>query len=495
MTAPDTAVGPLPRIERTGSAFRLLVDERPFFMRGGELGNSAAHRPYLESRWDRLVSLGLNAIIAPATWELIEPVEGEFDWTSVDELIEDAAAHGMRIVLLWFGSWKNSMSSYAPEWVKTDTARFPRCRDRNGRALEILTPFSDSNRDADARAFAALMAHLREVDTARTVIMVQVENEIGIIPEARDYGPLAEAAYDGSEDEEVFMARAFARYVEVVARAGRAELALPLFVNAALIRPGATPGQYPGAGPLPHLAEVWREYAPTIDFLAPDIYFPNFAEWAARYATPENPLFIPEALRSVDASVNALYAFGEHSALGFAAFGIENIGSPADAMLAASYELLRQLEPLLADAAGTGRSRGLLPPHGAHRPPHRVALGGYTLSVDYERLVPPGLADGVINEADDRPDSATRLPAGAIVIQTGDDEFIIAGTGVTVTFEPRPVDGASAGVLRCDEGGFDDDGRWRTLRRLNGDETHQGRHVRLVPGQFSMQRVALYRYR
>jgi hypothetical protein len=495
MSVSANAVETLPRIERTGSGFRLIVDDEPFVVRGGELGNSAAHRPYLSERWETLVSLGLNAIVAPATWELIEPVEGAFDWTSVDQLVEDAADHGMRVVLLWFGSWKNSMSSYVPEWVKTDTERFPRCRDVHGRPLEILTPFSDENRDADARAFAALMAHLRETDTARTVIMVQVENEIGIMPEARDHSDLAEAAYDGSEDEEVFMARAFARYVDSVARAGRAELELPLFVNAALIRPGAQPGQYPGAGPLPHLAEVWRENAPHIDFLAPDIYFPNFAEWAGRYATADNPLFIPEALRSTDASVNALYAFGEHSALGFAAFGIENIGSPADRFLTASYELLRQLEPLLAEVAGTGRSRGLLPPHGAHRPPHRIQLGGYTLNATYERLLSPGLADGVINEADDRSSSTTLLPAGAIVIQTGDDEFIVAGTGVTITFAPDPAGADTVGILRCDEGGFDRDGVWRTTRRLNGDETHQGRHLRLVPGEFSMQRIALYRYR
>ena len=495
MPTHDNAVAPLPRIERVGSGFHLLVDEKPFYVRGGELGNSAGHRPYLESRWDKLVDLGLNAIIAPATWELIEPVEGEFDWTSVDELIEDAEAHNMRIVLLWFGSWKNSMSSYVPEWVKTDTERFPRCRDLHGRPLEILTPFSDENRDADARAFAALMAHLRDTDLNRTVIMVQVENEIGIIPESRDYSDLAEAAYDGSEDPEVFMARSFARYVEGVAAAGRKELALPLFVNAALIRPAAQPGQYPGAGPLPHLAEVWRENAPTLDFLSPDIYFPNFAEWADRYATEDNPLFIPEALRSTDASVNALYAFGEHTALGFAAFGIENIGSPADKMLAESYELLRQLEPFIAEAAKTGRSRGLLPPHGAHRPPHRIQFGDYTFNATYERLVAPGLADGVINEADDRPADSTLLPAGAIIIQTDDNEFIVAGMGVTLTFASYPADSDTIGILRCDEGWIDDEGQWHTIRRLNGDETHQGRHLRLVPGQFAMQKVALYRYR
>lgn len=491
---PASAPTPLPRLDARGDATVLLVDDAPFLIRGGELGNSAAHREYLAARWDTLVGLGLNTLVAPVSWELVEPIESAFDWTSVDELVEDAASHGLRLVLLWFGSWKNSMSSYAPQWVKTDSERFPRCRDAHGRALEILTPFDDAARDADARAFAALMAHLRETDPAHTVIMVQVENEIGMTPEARDHSELANRAYDGAEDEEVFMARAFARYVETVAAAGKAELDLPMFVNAALIRPAAEPGQYPSAGPLPHLADVWRASAPSIDFLAPDIYFPNFAEWASRYATPGNPLFVPEALRSTDAAANALYAFGEHAALGFSAFGIENIAAPAGDMLAASYDLIRQLTPLIAQHVGDGRMRGLLPPHGAHRPPHRVRLGGLTLNATYERTVSPGLADGVINESDDRPSDVTRLPAGAIVIQTGDDEFVVAGTGVTITFAADPASADTVGILRCDEGSFDD-GIWRANRRLNGDETHQGRHLRLPPGSFTIQRIELYRYR
>ncbi|WP_221584701.1 DUF5597 domain-containing protein [Microbacterium sp. G2-8] len=518
MTTRDTADVPLPRWERVGSAARVLVDGEPFLIRGGELGNSAAHREYLAGRWDELVRLGLNTVVAPAYWELIEPREGEFDWTSVDELLEDARSHGMRVVLLWFGSWKNSVSCYVPEWVKTDSERFPRCRDSLGRALDILTPFSDENRDADARAFAQLMAHLRVHDVDRTVIMVQVENEIGMIPEARDHGDLAEQAFrseippelarargasgtwaegslEGPLGAEVFMAWAFARYVEHVTAAGRSELDLPMYTNAALIRPGAEPGQYPSAGPLPHLADVWRLGAPSLDFLAPDIYFPEFAEWAGRYADSGNPLFVPEALRSVEASVNALYAFGAHGAIGFSVFGVEQITGLAEQLLRESYDVIRQLSPLISAHVGGDTMRGLLPPTGGHRPPHRVRLGGLVLSAVYEHAVSPGLADGVINEADDRPSDQTHLPAGAIVIQTGDDELVVAGMGVTLTFAAAEASVETIGILRCDEGGIDERGSWRSIRRLNGDETHQGRHVRLPPGSFSIQRVALHRYR
>lgn len=523
---------PLPRWERRGSAARLIVDGKPFLIRGGELGNSTAHRDYMRERWDHLTNLGLNAVVAPAYWELIEPVEGGFDFTSVDELIDDAAAHGLRIVLLWFGSWKNSMSCYAPSWVKTDSRRFPRARDAAGRPLEILTPFGSEARDADARAFAALMRHLAEHDAERTVIMVQVENEIGCLPGAREYSDLADHAHrtavpaalldhlrrhrdevqpevraawradsgnwdevfgEGEAADEIFMAWAYATYVEEVTRAGKAELALPMYTNAALIRPGATPGQYPSAGPLPHLTDVWRAGAPSLDFLAPDIYFPNFAEWAGRYVMSGNPLFVPEALRSAEASVNALYAFGAHGAIGFSPFGIEQITGLPAALLAQSYDVVRQLEPLIVEHAGFGTMLALLPPAGAHRPPHRVALGDLILSATYEHELSPGLADGVINEADDRTADPVRYPAGAIVIRLAPDELVIAGIGTTVTFEPADPAAGVIGILQCEEGAYED-GVWRPGRRLNGDETHQGRHLRLVPGQFGMQRIRLYRY-
>ncbi|GAB2450693.1 DUF5597 domain-containing protein [Xylanimonas ulmi] len=526
----------LPRLERSGSATLLMVDDAPFLIRGGELGNSSAERAYLDPFWPGLKAMGLNTVVAPVTWEAIEPAEGAFDWTTLDDLLADARAHGMRLVLLWFGSWKNSMSCYAPGWVKADVARFPRARGARGEPLEILTPFADANRDADARAFAALMRRLRDVDPEHTVVMVQVENEIGMIPEARDHAPQAGEAFagpvpaalldhfaahrdtlgtdlltrwtaagartsgtwtevfgQGPATEEVFQAWAFARYVDAVAAAGKAELALPMYTNAALIRPGAQPGQYPSAGPLPHLADVWRAGAPTLDFLAPDIYFPHFARWADAYVASGNPLFVPEALRSADAAANALYAFGRHGALGFSPFGVESVEEPARTMLAGAYDVVAQLAPLITAHAGDGAMTGLLPPADDLRAPHRVRLDDLVLEATYERVPAPSLADGVINESGQAA-GTTRLPAAAIVIRTGPDELVVAGLGVTLTFAAVEPGGDVVGILACEEGRFAD-GEWRRLRRLNGDQTHQGRHVRLEPGRFAVQRVRLYRYR
>lgn len=532
------SLSPPPRLEREGGAARLIVDGRPFLIRGGEVSNSHGEPDYLRPSWPKLRALNLNTVVVPVYWDLIEPSEGRFDFATVDGVLADARENEMRLVLLWFGSWKNSMSCYAPGWVKTDTARFPRARDSQGQSMEILTPFAAANRDADARAFASLMRHLREADGGQhTVILVQVENEIGMIPEARDRHPAADAAFaggvpaglmeylarhrdtlapelrerwtaqgsqaagawpevfgEGPATAELFMAWSFGRYVDAVAAAGRREYPLPLYANAALIRPGFQPGQYPSAGPLPHLIDVWRAAAPTLDFISPDIYFPDFGEWADRYARGANPLFVPEALRSADAAVNSLYVFGACRGIGFSPFGIESIEEPAAGLLRASNDLVRQLTPLILANQGNGRMTALLAPAADQRMPREVAFGGLVLGVSYEHLEAPGLADGVINEAGDRPAARTPLPAGALVIQLGPDELLIGGIGVTVTFSaPTPGD-PRIGILDCAEGRYED-GQWHHLRWLNGDQTHQGRHVRLEPGRFTLQRVRLYRYR
>jgi hypothetical protein len=153
-----------PHVEKRGDATQLIVDGAPFLALAGELGNSSGEAEYLRPFWPALRAVNLNTVLAPVYWERLEPQEGRYDYSQVDALIADARANHVRLVLLWFASWKNSMSTYAPAWVKTNTARFPRAADSMGRSLDILSPFSAANRDADARAFAALMRHLREID-------------------------------------------------------------------------------------------------------------------------------------------------------------------------------------------------------------------------------------------------------------------------------------------------------------------------------------------
>src|ERR1022692_2974476 len=187
-----------PHLETRGGTTQLIVDGKPFLALAGELLNNSASSPeYMKPVWPRLAALHLNTVLVPVSWAQLEPADGKFDYSLVDGLIRDARAQNLRLVFLWFGSWKNAWASYAPDWVKRDFERFSRVRLGNGSGTERLSPLSEANRNADARAFAALMRRIREVDSdAHTVIMMQVENEVGVIPDARDHSPAANAAYD-----------------------------------------------------------------------------------------------------------------------------------------------------------------------------------------------------------------------------------------------------------------------------------------------------------
>jgi beta-galactosidase GanA len=537
------APSPVPELCKSGHAVLLHVDGRPFLAIGGELGNSnASDLAVLETALVRCRRMNLNTVMLPVYWDLIEPTEGAFDFSLVRGAIDLARANGLRLVPLWFGTWKNSMSCYAPGWVKRDTTRFERARRGNGEAMEIISPLSMAVRDADAQAFAALMRWIKSYDEqARTIIMVQVENEIGMIPEARDHSPVAERAYrdavpatllslttsgqlgpevgalwekagrrtsgswaevfgDDATGEEIFSAWQFATFVEQVTAAGKAEYALPMFTNAALIRPGYLPGQYPSAGPLPHLLEVWRAGAPSLDMLCPDIYFPNFIEWCGRYVRSGNPLFIPEMAASLRAPANALFAIAHFNAIGVGPFSIENIDAEKEQQIGACFKMLSELSDLILTSQAAGTIIGLSPHVGfdwsIDEQPQRGTLGDIVFEAKFDRpsaggdlqtTTLPTLGAG-------RWDAPPGTPLGAaMIIQLAPEEFLVAGSGVTVTF--APVDGTGRiGIERVQEGCFTDDGTWFGGRWLNGDETHQGRHIQLPGGRWTMQRVSLYRY-
>ena len=517
-----------PHLETQGEAAQLVVDGQPFLMLAGELGNStASNLEYLRQHWPRLQALHLNTVLAPVYWELVEPEEGRFDFALVDGLIEDARAHDLRLVLLWFGSWKNSMSSYAPAWVKRDQERFPRSTDvRRSRASRSCRRSHAANRDADALAFAALMRHLREIDGARhTVLMVQVENEIGMIPEARDRsdrwrtalrrgGPrrAARVPLRPPREPRAGAARALgipgarlpARGRRSSARelAGRRDLhglalrastprrsrppgapsiPLPLFVNAALIRPGRKPGEYPSAGPLPQVFDVWRAGAPTIDFLAPDIYFPNFVEWARAYDVARQPV-----LRSGDRPAARGHTGQRLLQLRRARRDGLQPRSPSRAIaeddpLGEAYEVLQGLAPLILEHQGQGTLAGRasgrgLRRNGGREPARRVSGRIHA---------PRGLRRPWVPR-----DRQTLAAHGGLVIQLGPEEYLVAGRGLTVTFS---ADEGIVGIESIREGVYEN-GEWSPGRLLNGDQSHQGRHLRLPPDEYGVQRVRLYRY-
>jgi beta-galactosidase GanA len=530
------AATPLPHLQQEHGATQLIVDGAPFLIRGGELENSSASSPaYMKAVWPKLAAMHLNTVLLPAYWELIEPQEGHFDFGSVDDAIAGARRHHMHLVLLWFGSWKNSMSSYAPAWVKRDRQRFPRAQRSDGTGMEILSALSPNNLEADSRAFAALMRHLRQGDTAHTVIMVQVENEVGMIPEARDHGALANAAFvapvpaaltgylarhsgtlapalktawkahgyrSGADwpdtfgkspaTDELFTAWTEGRYTGQIAARGKAIYPLPMFVNAALVRPGKQPGQYPSGGPLPHLFDIWHAAAPAIDFFSPDIYFPNFVEWANRYARPGKPFFIPETGRvnAAQMGANALYAFAQIDALGFSPYAPEYLSPDEAGTMGAVYTLLDHLTPLILAKQGTGKMVGIRAPAqfdgGVILDTQHFTLGDYTFAVHFRE--PPPISVGAKTE--------TAIPGahGGLIIQLAPDEFLVAGSGMIVNFGTHGPGAPIAGIQSVQEGKFVN-GAWVRGRILNGDDTNQGRYLRIPAGEFSVRRVWLYRYR
>ena len=526
----------LPHLEKRGSATELIVDGKPFLVLGGELHNSSSSSvEYMKPVWPRLAAMHLNTVLLPVAWETIEPEEGRFDFSVVDGLLEGARANNLKLVILWFGAWKNTYSSYVPAWVKADTERFPRVQTSDGRGTERLSPFSTAVRDADARAFAKLMRHLREVDgDTHTVLMVQVENEVGVIPESRDHSAVANAAFSAavppaltsymekhrtaldpefraaweaaggkiagtwqevfgktSLTDDLFMAWQYATYIDHVTAAGKAEYPLPMFANAALIRPNYEPGQYNSGGPLPHSMDVWHAGAPSLDLLSPDIYFNEFAQWAGRYARRDNPLFIPEAQGGAAGAANALYAFGHLSAMGFSPFGIDDLGNapldlvgvtnasehPDSSAISSVYGELSRLAPMILEKQEAGGITAALMEGEAQRSA-RVSVGDYTANIT-------------------RAGGAPGARVAAMFLQTGPNEFLVAGSGdAQITFSTDKPGPPIVGIESIDEEFFKD-GAWLPGRRLNGDENSQGQALKLYASdlaQGKIYRVRLYRY-
>ena len=527
---------------------------------GGELSNSAATSVKdIDEVMPRMKALGLNTVLVPAYWELMEPTEGKFDYTLIDRTIQQARNLQLKVVFLWFGAWKNSMSCYAPLWFKQDTKRFPRARTSNGKPLEIASCFSEQVFQSDNKAFEALVKHICETG-CDVVTMIQVENEIGMLEDARDHSPLAEEVYQkgvpqelisylkknqktlhpwlkarfdakgktwkevfGNDiyTDEIFMAYYYAKYVGRLCETARKYTQMPLYVNAAMNSRGRQPGQYPSAGPLAHLIDLWHCGAPQLLCLAPDIYDTGFKGWADQYALPNNRLFIPESRCCENSGARAMYAFGEHQALGFSPFAIDQASPKETESVTKAYYLLRQLLHI-----NSQKSWGLL-----------------FDQEDKERIIEN---DGMVITCrhyftlpwDSRAtDGSTWPEGGAILKKLANNEYLLAGTGIVVTFasayektherlrvgeqgsgiqqqvlgedgfvaagtqdssiksQVSSFKGARKGIASVDEVSIDEEGRMHYQRRLNGDQDHQGRHVRIACGEWKILHVKLYDYK
>ena len=511
-----------PSVRIVDGASQFLVHGQTFLMLAGELGNSSAGTAAeADAILPRLAQLHVNTVLMPVPWDEIEPTEGRFDFSILDHWIAVARRQQLHLVLLWFGSWKNAFSEYAPAWVLADPARFPREISAEGLPTQILSPFGEQTAAADSRAFAALLAHLHSEDAAdQTVLMIQVENEIGFLglggrdrsPQAnrlfagpvppqlvqalaahRDRLPHALAAQfnpDGAHwhavfgdaADEAFMAWFYGRFVEQVAAAGKKQYPLPLYMNAQLPAPFERPGDYPSGAPHPIEQPIYRVAAPSIDFYAPDIYWPNFEDWVERYQAAGNAVFVPEA-RLDAAPFNALYAFGQARGFGFSPFDVDSLrpGDPPatpDPLLADEYGALGQMSSLILEAQQQNRIRALVLHETSLRPTQTVALGGFLFRATLAR----GWPSHTLSEKD----------GALMVLEAAPDTFYVLGTGLSVTVTRDPdTDNQLAGIASFEEGSFAD-GRFTPSRVLNGDQSDQGRRLLLNPRAFHVYRVRLY---
>ena len=503
---------PAPALEKRGAATQLIVDGKPYLVLAGETDNTASSDiGYMDTVWPKVVRMNLNTVLVGVGWDWVEPVEGKYDFTLVDGILAGARKNNLRLILLWFGSWKNGLSSFVPEWVKADQQRFPRVRIKNGKSVEVLTTLSDANLQADTRAYTAFMSHLREADAGRhTVIMIQLENEVGLIGDSRDRSPAAEAAFAGpvppelmkylqgnrtslwpdlrslweaagakasgtwqevfgatTATDEIFMAWNYARYMDHLARAGKAELALPVFSNTWLVQPeDQKPGDYPSGCPEPLVIDVWKAGAPAIDINAPDVHLPNFKDWADRFRRPNNPLFVPESYGTALGAANAVFGIGQYAAIGYSPFGVNNGehwaearpggDAPAPAELgklpiARAYGLLGQMTPLIleAQAKGTIAAAWL----NTQVPKRDIPLGDFIVNVDLQR---------------NRRNPVPTL-GYALVVAVGPGEYYVLGNDVQVTFTPNTPGPEIAGLARVETGSFVN-GQWIPKRRVNGDD-------------------------
>jgi hypothetical protein len=505
---------PIPRLVKKDGRYALFVDGSPYFILGAQVNNSSGWPGVLPKVWPAMEFMHANTAEIPVYWEQLEPKQGQFDYSVVDTLLTQARAHQMRLILLWFATWKNGSQHYMPEWMKLAPERYPHVVDQNGRPVDTPSPFAAASRDADAKAFSALMRHLKTADPRRTVLMVQVENEPGTGGNLRDHSPEAEKLFNGPVPADVLKAMnaqpsapsrnwrqvfgpdaevcfhnwSVAEYIGQVAAAGKAAYPLPLYVNAApgthrcaVWRDPAKPGDYTNSPPSDNVVPIWKAAAPAIDMISPDDYARDAAGYVRTldiYHRGDNALYVPETGGSPRFF---FFALG-HETIGFSPFGMDftkthvipDAARPKDELLppwaltgtkefiapfAPTYSLISPMAREVARLNFEGKLQAVAEEQG--KITQALSFGAWDATVSYG-----------VWERNGRPSGNPQPMGGAMVAQLKDNQFLVAGFYCRVDFRPTAPDKRRQ-FLRVEEGTYEN-GAFKFVRLLNGDQTDGG---------------------
>jgi len=517
---------PVPSLVQKDGRYALLVDGAPYLMLGAQSNNSSDWPATLPQVWSAIEYLHANTLETPIYWEQFEPRPGQYDTSAVDNILAQARAHHVHLVLLWFGTWKNGSQHYMPEWMKLDPLRYSHVMNKNGELIDSPSPFASASLEADKRAFGALMRHLKQADSERTVLMVQVENETGTYGSVRDYCPEANKLFEGPvppeilkamgktlatpdanwetvfgpEAEVYFHAWAIAKYVGEVAAAGKAAYPLPLYVNDALHDPlkPEVPVTYESGGPTDNVIPIWKAEAPAIDVLAPDIYLPRTEQYLKTldlYHRPDNALLIPETSGAVHEARFLFSALGLQ-AIGYSPFGLDYTGNrptlPGEpegknAFLDPTAQNYGLIAPMMRDVARLnfeGKLQATAEVEG--QPTQTLHFGEWDAVISY----------GPRRRGMPDPTQPHEMLGRALVAQLGDNRFLITGFDCSIDFRPAgteqqrkagnivvgagqtpsaKIDGkwVHRQFLRVEEGAYEN-GAFKFQRILNGDQTDWG---------------------
>ena len=490
-----------PQIVQKDGRYALLVEGRPYLILGGQIHNSSAWPSELPQVWESMAALHANTVEAPVYWEQFEPQEGHFDYANVDQIVKGARAHNLHVVLLWFGTWKNGNMHYVPAWVKGDPKRFPHTMRPDGEPIDVLSPDSRNTLDADKAAFTALMRHLKQIDNEQhTVLMIQVENESGNIGSVRDNSAEANREFAGqvpadllaathkqpgnwsqvfgSEADETFQVYHQAKYINEIVAAGKAEFAIPLYINVWLDYPAAQTPQrqldapgiaYPSGGAVQKFVGLWRALAPSIDMIGPDIYADDSAfyrETMGVYNRPDNPLWIPETGRDDSFGKFFFYALGD-GAIGFSPFGVDQwgwniLGDQPWKAHASNFALIGPMDREVAQLEFDGKLKTAVEEPG--QTAQELDFGGWQATVEFGFPQPDGR----------RAPGTKDAHGAALVAQLGPDEFLVTGVDASVSFHlPGKLPWMHSQIVSAQQGTYEN-GVWKPLRLWNGDETDRG---------------------